>query len=468
MIVLVDDAHPFELEAYIAGYSERVAIYRLLYVLEHCPMLADAAFRLAIQRIKAGRDPSLYRTAVNSYNDARPDGGDRVETDEVWVESVSKANTAEQNKLEVELKTYQSNMIKESIRMAHRDLGNFYRATGDFGTALKHYTKSREFCTASQHVLDMCLSVLELLIEQCNYSHISTYVFKADAALETAAATANSGASGSGGPAQAAQLHKKAAPSAEREKVQIKLDVATALAFLGQANYEKAAVTFLKLGPPKGLDDWNGKIITASDIAIYGTLCALATLSRRAIKAQLLENDVFSIYLEQEPYVRELVNAYMSSRFKTVLELLDKYSPRHYLDIHLSSHIHDLTNLIRDRALVLYFQPFATVKLQKMGAAFGLETEELERLIVGLIQSGDIKGRVDSRNKVLKANVVDQRAALFTRAAQAGAQIQATNRKLLLRMRLQQADLIVKAPKPTGQTSDGPNTFAAENTVTVS
>jgi COP9 signalosome complex subunit 1 len=46
--------------------------------------------------------------------------------------------------------------------MGHRDLGDFYRATGDYTQALKHYTKSREFCSTSQHVLDMCLSVLEV------------------------------------------------------------------------------------------------------------------------------------------------------------------------------------------------------------------------------------------------------------------------------------------------------------------
>lgn len=46
--------------------------------------------------------------------------------------------------------------------MGHRDLGDFYRATGDYIQALKHYTKSREFCSTSQHVLDMCLSVLEV------------------------------------------------------------------------------------------------------------------------------------------------------------------------------------------------------------------------------------------------------------------------------------------------------------------
>ncbi|THH02120.1 hypothetical protein EW145_g6799 [Phellinidium pouzarii] len=432
-VVSVDDAHPFELESYIAGYSDRMAIKRLFYILERCPTLAKATYQLAIQRIKAGRDTSFYKTAVDFYNTTLPEGEEHVKVDEGWVDSVSANITSERNKLEAELKTYQSNMIKESIRMAHRDLGNFYRATGDDGSALKHYTKSREFCTASQHVLDMCLSVLEIAVP-------------ADAALDVAATAANTNALGSGGPAPAAHTHKKA-PSAERERVQTKLDVAIGLACLGQTSYEKAAVTFLKLGPPKGLEDWNGKIITPSDIAIYGTLCALATLSRGAIKAQLQQNEVFSVYLEQEPYVREIVTAYMGSKFKTVLELLDRYSSRHYLDIHLGAHIHDLTNLIRDRALVLYFRPFATVKLEKMGAAFGLTVEELERLVVGLIQSNSIKGRVDSRNKILKASVVDQRSILFTHAAQAGAQIEATNRKLLLRMRLQQADLIVKPPK---------------------
>lgn len=156
------------------------------------------------------------------------------------------------------------------------------------------------------------------------------------------------------------------------------------------------------------------------DIAIYGTLCALAGLSRPAIKAQLLENSVFGVYIEQEPYVRELVEAYMNSNFKSVLDLLARYSvsrtcviycswgitltclkkTRHYIDIHLASHVHDLTNLIRNCAVVLYFQPFSSIKLERMSVAFGWTVEEVEHHVVALIQSGQIHGRVDSQNKV--------------------------------------------------------------------
>lgn len=46
--------------------------------------------------------------------------------------------------------------------MTHRDLGEHHRVAGEFSAALKHFTKSREFCSTSQHVLDMCLSVLEV------------------------------------------------------------------------------------------------------------------------------------------------------------------------------------------------------------------------------------------------------------------------------------------------------------------
>ncbi|KAI0795680.1 26S proteasome subunit RPN7-domain-containing protein [Abortiporus biennis] len=458
--VPVDDAHPFDLDAYIASYSGRTAIDKIIFLLPLCPSIAPSAFRRAIELLQHTRDPTIYTHLVNEYDKAQslaqslgspiPAHLDVAPLDSKWIEETLAKNQADKTKLEVELKTYSSNMIKESIRMAHRDLGDFYRATGDYSTALKHYTKSREFCTTSQHVLDMCLSVLELLMEQRNYAHITTYVFKADAALEAAAGgAARNAPSGPTATAQAtaAATAAKEKFAADKEKVQTKLDIATAISHLGQGAYEKAANSFLKAGPVKGLEDWATQIIAPGDIAIYGTLCALATFSRSAIKSQLLDNDNFGVYIEQEPYVRELIVAYLNSKFKVVLEILERYSTRHYIDIHLSPHVSSLYTKIRNHALVLYFQPFTSIKLERMSAAFGWTVEYLEQQVVALIQSGDIQGRVDRKDKILKAKETDQRTALFERALKAGQDMQSTNRKLLLRMKLQQAELIIKAPK---------------------
>ena len=114
----------------------------------------------------------------------------------------------------------------------------------------------------------------------------------------------------------------------------------------------------------------------------------------------------------------------------------------------------NLTDLIKSRALVLYFQPFSSIKLERMATAFGWTVQQVEMQVVNLIQAGEIRGRVDSQNKVggkctmptrnliyrglqiLKAKETDPRSELFARALRSGKEMQAANRKLLLRMRL--------------------------------
>lgn len=95
----------------------------------------------------------------------------------------------------------------------------------------------------------------QLVIEQRNYMHISSYVYKADGALESAAGAAAAGAAESG----VTQPSTKK-PSPERDQVQSKLDFAMALSHLGAGHYEKAASLFLRLGPPEQLGDWIGKV----------------------------------------------------------------------------------------------------------------------------------------------------------------------------------------------------------------
>jgi len=455
-----DDAHPFDLEIISSGYSGRSAVERYIQVISLCPALAFQAFQAALDLVLQMNDTTLYRTLLNTYeqtavtsNGELPPISDIHSFNQDWVDETTQKNQALRIRLDTELKTYSSNMIKESIRMAYRDLGDFYRNSGDHAAALKHYTKSREYCTTSQHVLEMCLSVLELLIEHRNYAHMSTYVFKADAALDATSSAARAPGPGPTAPASAATSKDKGA--LEREKVQSKLDVSIALSYLGQGNYEKAAQAFLKVGPVKSLGDWAGRLMAAGDVAIYTTLCALSTFTRQQIRTQILDNDNFGVYIEQEPYVRELLESYMGNRFKLMLEILERYSTRHSLDVHLTNHMANLTNLIRSRALVQYFQPFASIKLERMSTAFGWTVQELERQVVALIQAGEIQARVDRQNKILKAKETDQRSALFARAISSGETMQVANRKLLLRMRLQQADLIVKAPR--GQMTTHPN-----------
>jgi len=465
--IIVDDAHPFDLDAYISGYSGRAAMDRLIHIISFSPSLAPQAFKKALQLLTAPtqRDTEYYKGILGAYEAVTSRHGARLPPLEellpdhspylTWIEKTNEQNNAERRKLEVELKTYTGNMIKESIRMAYRDLATFYRTTGSFESALRHLTKSREFCSTTQDMLEMCLSVLELLLEQRSFSHIPTYVFKAESALDSIGTaghpSASLGIGQSGGGQKKVDLH---------QAVEAKLALCTALSNLANANYAKATHDFLQPMSAAALVPWTGNIVSAGDIAVYATLCALATLSRAELKSRVIESEGLA---GEGEGMKELLDAWMASNFRTVLGLLDKFSARHLLDPLLGPHVANLSALIRARAIVLYFQPFATIRLERMSAAFGWTVEDTEREVVALIQRGDILGRVDSQNKILRARSTNHRAQLYAHALKAGAEMQGATNKLLLRLQLQQANLVVrKAQPPPAPTTTGASEAAEQ------
>jgi COP9 signalosome complex subunit 1 len=101
----------------------------------------------------------------------------------------------------------------------------------------------------------MCVSVLEVLLEQQNHGHLSTYTYKAETALDPntqASAAARSGGTAAGQNA-----------AVDKAKVMAKLELASAMAEMAAGRYDKAAYAFLRLN--KDLDDWSGKVILNVD-----------------------------------------------------------------------------------------------------------------------------------------------------------------------------------------------------------
>lgn len=77
-----------------------------------------------MQHVHQSRDPSLYQHVIYAYEqlESQPDVNlpnhmDIAQLDTKWADETIAKNQAERTKLEVELKTYTNNMIKESIRV---------------------------------------------------------------------------------------------------------------------------------------------------------------------------------------------------------------------------------------------------------------------------------------------------------------------------------------------------------------
>ena len=78
-----------------------------------------------MQHIHQSRDPALFQNLLQAYEQLAPPEGvalpnalDLAQLDVAWADEAMQRNQADRVKLEVELKTYSNNMIKESIRVS--------------------------------------------------------------------------------------------------------------------------------------------------------------------------------------------------------------------------------------------------------------------------------------------------------------------------------------------------------------
>lgn len=120
------------------------------------------------------------------------------------------------------------------------------------------------------------------------------------------------------------------------------------------------------------------------------------------------------------------------------------FKPNLLLDIYLHQHVASLYEKVRNKALVQYFSPFASVDLNIMAQAFNTNVANLEKELSRLIMEGSISARIDSHNKRLYARQTDQRSSTFDKTIRLGEEYQESSKALLLRVNVLRNDFVVK------------------------
>jgi len=305
-------------------------------------------------------------------------------------------------------------MEKERIRSLHADLGDFYSQKGDFASALKCYARTRDYCTNSFQILQMCLNVIRVSIETKNYPHVVNHVAKAEQT-----------------------------PDLKDKVIIAKLRVAAGLANLEGKKYKMAARKFLETTIDLGNN--YTEIISSQDVGIYGGLTALATFDRQELKKKVIDDVSFRNFLELVPEVRELINDFYASRYASCLKYLEKLKPSLLLDSYFQEHVETIYQSIRSKALVQYFSPYSSIDLNVMAAAFNTNIAGLEKELSKLIMDGAISARIDSHNKRLYARQTDQRTSTFEKTMKLGQEYQQNCKALLLRVNmLKYPDFVVR------------------------
>jgi len=409
---LITTPGSFDLDTYVQNYSGHTKVIRLVFISERCPPIQGEALRLAIQELKKSVNTVSYKETSDKAADIL---GSSFRADQSWIDSVDKKSQQQLERLELELNNHKTNLQKEAIRQGHMDLGDFHYSRGDLNSALKCYVRTRDYCTTTSHILSMCLAVIKVAIEMSNYSHVANYVTKAEQT-----------------------------PDLSDASIHAKLRAAAGLAHLENRKYKLAAKKFLETPFEFGGASAWPEVISPQDIAIYGSLTALATLDRQELKKKVIDNAQFRNFLELTPEVRELIADFYESRYASMLRYLDQIKPGLLLDVHLWDHVNFLYDKIRSKALIQYFTPFISVDLTTMATAFNTTVVGLEKELSGLIMDGSIQARIDSHNKRLYARQADQRSVTFQNVLRMGEDYQWGTQALLQRVSMMRNELVVK------------------------
>ena len=135
--------------------------------------------------------------------------------------------------------------------------------------------RTRDYCSSSKHILDMCLNVIRTALEQRNFSHVVNYVSKAEQTPDASA------------------------------EVSAKLKIATGLSHLHNRKYKNAARAFLDAASKMGGNTFSD-VLSSTDVGIYMGLCALAQFDRAELKRHVVGNPKMKAYLDLEPTVQKV------------------------------------------------------------------------------------------------------------------------------------------------------------------
>lgn len=389
------------------------------------------ALRIAVPESKMAKDPNIHLMVTGLLDDL-DSGNELAVPDTEWVERKTKENQREIDRLEHELRGYKNNLIKESIRMGQEDLAMHYLSMSDFENSQKAFQKMREYCTTPKHIAEMTIKLMFTSIASSQWVMLKSHCQRVSVM----------------------QLKPE-----DKDKFEPAVEACLGLAYLGTSDYRGAAETFLRVNQSFTANEsvaginFPKAVLTGNDIAVYGGLCALATMNREELKTTVLESSDFRTFLELEPHVRRAISFFCDGKYSQCLAILESYRNDYQLDIYLGEHLGELYQRIRSKSIIQYFVPFSQVSLAALAAAFPLPnegnttTELMTSELIDMIQSGLLNARIDTVNQSLMAPHKDTRVETQQNVLETAYDIEHKLRVKLHKMNMFQAGLELQNPK---------------------
>lgn len=263
--------------------------------------------------------------------------------------------------------------LTDEVQMGNEDLARHLESMGELTQAYEVYAKMRSDVSSTKHIIEVGMHLARISIYRRDWPMVIANVNKISG-LQT---------------------------DAGDKSLQALCGVLYGIGLLGQSKYAEAANSFLQVDPTLDPTEYD-EFASPNDMATYGGLLALATMSRAEL-SRFLDTSPFRAFLEHEPHLRRAISQFVNGRYSACLAILESYRSDYLLDIYLQLHVQHLYSLIRAKCIYHFLQPFSCVTIDSMNDAFAPPGGSIEAELAEMIRTGGLQARIDSIDKVCQS-----------------------------------------------------------------
>ncbi|RCN34419.1 hypothetical protein ANCCAN_19747, partial [Ancylostoma caninum] len=312
--VVVNNPSAVDIETLCQTYTTHSLLIRLQFIADHCPPLKrDATIGMINELRNNTLNVARYSELMSSLEsiEKQADDQNHLETpvlDQTWVDQTTLKTANQLDFLLSEYKKQKDEGVKESTRRAMDELFQYYISIGDITEALHLYSRGmREYCSQFKHIIQMWINWMEASIWVGEWQRVDTIAAQAERSMKEAeeaesvwlsngahAQQAGSTAAARTRPVifgvSSSTTNRAAVTKCTRLLIssgRAKLDAACGLSKLQSGRYKQAADRFLKVDLDFLDMPW---LFSASDMAVYCTLCAIASYDRSELKKKVIHD----------------------------------------------------------------------------------------------------------------------------------------------------------------------------------
>ena len=255
--------------------------------------------------------------------------------------------------------------------MGNEDLGRHLESVGKLSQAAEAYIRMRQDVSTTKHITECGIRLADVALQRRDWTVVLTNIGKITGVQSN---------------------------DDDEKGVQAYTKVVSGIALMGLGNFLEAARQLLHVDFSVAPTEYSS-VASPNDIAVYGGLLALATMDRAELQRNVLDNQSFRTFLENEPHIRKAVSSFVNGRYSNCLSILETSRSDYMLDIYFSQHVSEVYSRIRTKCIVQYFIPYSCVTLESLEGAFAQPGHPIEKELINMIRSGSLRARIDAKNK---------------------------------------------------------------------